>query len=358
MSRKQKALSRSTTTISVESSRQEEEGLLSATNGSTGPHHNGHHTDDKRTLTDTIMAGSASTSASATPPYIDSEELGDQSSGRSAITNGAQDSATADAVSQDQPVNGSSNQEARQEPVAGLVDVDSTSSSSAQTRSPTIPVPPRPGGSRPTSPDPPRREGSKYDYYEVYDSLFECYPLLRLRSQQATSEGQRSSTQASHSSPTTTCSSSHSSSLSSFSSSSSISSISSLPSFSSSTYNSTFPLPNLKPLKLATCSALDPAKRICQYEVPGGGVCRDAGCEDVHLNRVGREGGAGVVEPSDADTAEYLYNLLPSAWVSEHGATIPRITAALEEARIKSTAPLVFEERVARALAALGPPPP
>jgi len=106
-------------------------------------------------------------------------------------------------------------------------------------------------------------------------------------------------------------------------------------------------------------------------------VCRDAGCEDLHLNRVGREGGAaGVVEPSgtslvviracglsfravctDADTAEYLHNLLPSAWVTKHDASIPRIAAALQEARIKN-ASLVFEERVARALAALGPPPP
>ncbi|KAF7365120.1 MADS-box transcription factor [Mycena venus] len=90
--------------------------------------------------------------------------------------------------------------------------------------------------------------------------------------------------------------------------------------------------------------ALDPVKRICQYEVPGGGVCRDAGCEDVHLNRVGREGGAGVVEPSDADTAEYLHNVLPSAWVTKHSANIPRIAAALQEARIKN-ATLVFEER-------------
>lgn len=166
-------------------------------------------------------------------------------------------------------------------------------------------APPRPGGSRPTSPAPPPREDSKYDYYAAYDSPFECYPLLRLRARHmfsgdSTSAAQKITTLASHS-PTTICS--PQSSLSSFPSSSSIlsasSSITSLPSSSSSsTYNSVFPLPNLKPLKLATCSALDPAKRICQYEVPGGGVCRDAGCEDLHLSRLGREGGVGVVEPS------------------------------------------------------------
>ncbi|KAJ6559099.1 hypothetical protein DFH09DRAFT_1316862 [Mycena vulgaris] len=159
----------------------------------------------------------------------------------------------------------------------------------------------------------------------------------------------------------TTCSSQ--SSLSSFPSSSSIlsasSSISSLPSFSFSfpTYDSVFPLPSLKPLKLATCSALDPAKRICQFEVPGGGVCRDAGCEDLHLNRVGREGGAGVVEPSDSDTAQYLHDHLPSAWLTKHDVTVSKIAGALQQAQDPSHG-LVFEERVAQALAALGPPPP
>ncbi|KAJ7761580.1 hypothetical protein DFH07DRAFT_421926 [Mycena maculata] len=170
------------------------------------------------------------------------------------------------------------------------------------------------------------------------------------------------STSAAHTTslPTTACSSQ--SSLTSFPPSSSIlsasSSITSLPSFSSSssTYNTVFPLPNLKPLELATCSALDPGKRICQYEVPGGGVCRDAGCEDVHLSRLGREGGAGVVEPSDSDTAEYLYGLLPSTWLTKHGIGVPGIGAALKQARDSNNG-LVFEERVARALAALGPPP-
>lgn len=58
-------------------------------------------------------------------------------------------------------------------------------------------------------------------------------------------------------------------------------------------------LPNLKPFKLATTSRLlDPSKRICQYEVPGGGVCRDEGCEDVHLSRIAGHDGKGGLEPS------------------------------------------------------------
>ncbi|KAJ7695645.1 hypothetical protein B0H17DRAFT_1054978 [Mycena rosella] len=176
----------------------------------------------------------------------------------------------------------------------------------------------------------------------------------------STSAGQTISTQASYS-PTT--GSSQSSSLSSFPSSSSIlsasSSISSLPSFSSSssTYHSVFPLPDLRPLKLTTCSALDPAKTICRFEVPGGGVCRDAGCKDLHLQRVGRESGEDVVEPSDDDTAEYLYGVLPAAWLTKHGVTVPGIAGALQQARDPSSGG-VFEERVAQVLAGLGPPPP
>ncbi|KAI0771193.1 hypothetical protein BD413DRAFT_64812 [Trametes elegans] len=37
--------------------------------------------------------------------------------------------------------------------------------------------------------------------------------------------------------------------------------------------------------------------RICQYEVPGGGECRDSNCEDVHLSRL------PAVEPSGTSFA-------------------------------------------------------
>ena len=44
-------------------------------------------------------------------------------------------------------------------------------------------------------------------------------------------------------------------------------------------------LPSLKALKLATIAhRLDPSKRICQYEVPGGGVCRATDCDDAHID--------------------------------------------------------------------------
>jgi len=117
-------------------------------------------------------------------------------------------------------------------------------------------------------------------------------------------------------------------------------------------------LPDLRPLKLATASRLlDPSKRICQYEVPGGGVCRDEGCEDVHLSRIAGQGGRGGAEPSDQDTAEYLLNTLPSNWLADNGVSHSKMSLALQQVRLKNPH-LVFEERVARALAALGPPLP
>ncbi|KAF9013213.1 hypothetical protein BDQ17DRAFT_584676 [Cyathus striatus] len=131
---------------------------------------------------------------------------------------------------------------------------------------------------------------------------------------------------------------------------------------SSSSSSSNFPLPNLKPLKLtAAAKLLDPCKRICQYEVPGGGVCRDAGCKDLHLSRTlgpstGGVSGIGGFEPNDQDAAEYLFNTLPADWLSGHGISSSKILTALQEVRLKNM-PIAFEERVAQALCALGPPP-
>lgn len=60
-------------------------------------------------------------------------------------------------------------------------------------------------------------------------------------------------------------------------------------------------LPDLQPLKLATAMKyLDPSKRLCQYEVPGGGVCRDEGCNDVHLSRLQTGIDGETLEPSGA----------------------------------------------------------
>ncbi|KAJ6559098.1 hypothetical protein DFH09DRAFT_1316861 [Mycena vulgaris] len=87
MSRKQKAMSRSSTTTSMESPRlEDEEGSMSSmANGSAAPphsngYHSRHHEDgtlpapptDKSALTNSVVAGSTSTSASATPTNIGS----------------------------------------------------------------------------------------------------------------------------------------------------------------------------------------------------------------------------------------------------------------------------------------------
>ena len=42
----------------------------------------------------------------------------------------------------------------------------------------------------------------------------------------------------------------------------------------------------LRSLKMVTLfKNLDPDRRICQFEIPGGGMCRDDKCEDLHIER-------------------------------------------------------------------------
>lgn len=52
-------------------------------------------------------------------------------------------------------------------------------------------------------------------------------------------------------------------------------------------------IPDLHPLRqavlqrvLTQLTAHDRGVRVCQYEVPGGGVCRDEGCDGLHLSRL------------------------------------------------------------------------
>ncbi|KAL1672842.1 hypothetical protein EV122DRAFT_283589 [Schizophyllum commune] len=47
---------------------------------------------------------------------------------------------------------------------------------------------------------------------------------------------------------------------------------------------SDYPYPDLRRLKLATAArTIDPAKTVCKFEVPGGGLCRDPRCADAHI---------------------------------------------------------------------------
>lgn len=127
----------------------------------------------------------------------------------------------------------------------------------------------------------------------IYRSPFELFPLLRDYTGPMLLSGPVSSLSSSsvlHMYPSTR------------------SSLSSIPDFvyaehstlhSSSSSSSAVLLPDLKPLKLASqVKVLDPFKRLCQYEVPGGGTCRDDGCEDVHLSRLEGANQMGQVEPT------------------------------------------------------------
>jgi len=62
-------------------------------------------------------------------------------------------------------------------------------------------------------------------------------------------------------------------------------------------------MPNLKGLRMQVAArrmtdSADNA-RICQWEVPGGGECRDGTCGDMHLSQF-------QMEPNDEETARYL----------------------------------------------------
>lgn len=113
------------------------------------------------------------------------------------------------------------------------------------------------------------------DNYHAYKSPFDSFPLLRSRLRRTLPDYDNDALSLHR--------------QGSFSMDSSASSSSSL-----------VLIPDLQPLKrAASVKALDPCKQICQYELPGGGVCRDAGCEDVHLRRGDlNKAGMDGIEPS------------------------------------------------------------
>jgi hypothetical protein len=128
--------------------------------------------------------------------------------------------------------------------------------------------------------------------FASYDSPFSTYPLLlsQLRSAPLDAEASQDPRRtASHPARTSRSNISSASDISSSSLPASL--IYCAPSLSHSSSN-VF-VPDLKPLKLATLqrtlgrlTAFDSGLRVCQYEVPGGGVCRDKACNDLHLSRL------------------------------------------------------------------------
>ncbi|KAE9392829.1 hypothetical protein BT96DRAFT_261345 [Gymnopus androsaceus JB14] len=196
----------------------------------------------------------------------------------------------------------------------------------------------------------------KHEEHAVYISIFDSYPLLRSRpllqidSSIISLNPQTSPSLASSSNPNHTNISSPSHNVSYTPSSS----------FFMSRHLSPSLLPDLRPLRLATASQfLGSSKRLCQYEIPGGGRCADAGCEDIHISRMGGSASMDAnVEPGDQDTADYLSTAVPDSWVTAYGSSLTsRLVAALEDTRLNHPT-ITLEERVARVCDMLQPHPP
>ena len=169
--------------------------------------------------------------------------------------------------------------------------------------------------------------------------------------------------------------------------------------------DATMPGDLLRSLKMTTLfKNVDPDRRICQFEIPGGGVCRDDKCEDLHIeqeletwepsgaSRIPQDGVLLTLHthippyvfgpplpwadypifssffntpppprlgfPSaDDDTAQYLSEALattsgPDRWPRRSAKDVRNV---LEETRTKQeTTELGFEDRILAALSILG----
>jgi len=99
-------------------------------------------------------------------------------------------------------------------------------------------------------------------------------------------------------------------------------------------------IPNLQTLRMLaaarrmTDDSLENA-RICQFEVPGGGECRDSACGDMHLSQL-------QVEPNDEETAQYLCG----------DRNVAPMLQALQAARARRPE-TTFDERVKEAWASM-----
>ena len=171
--------------------------------------------------------------------------------------------------------------------------------------------------------------------------------------------------------------------------------------------DATIPGSLLRSLKMVTLfKSLDPGKRICQFEIPGGGACRDDECEDLHIERELEtwepSGASGIlwdgvlltlsmltsclarsvprlsfdiISPfsppwsntsflfpslgflsADDDTAQYLSEALATSSQDQRPTRSPTdVKNALEETRTRTeTMELGFEDRISAALSILG----
>ncbi|RPD62747.1 hypothetical protein L227DRAFT_435754 [Lentinus tigrinus ALCF2SS1-6] len=119
--------------------------------------------------------------------------------------------------------------------------------------------------------EPMNQQPEQAPVFETYRSLLDRHPLLRARSRPESSPLAPSSSSTSGSSSSTT---------------------------------QTIDI-DLKPLKQAAVMKYlsDNTRQVCQYELPGGGECRDKNCDNVHLSRL------SAVEPSGTSLVFTLKSL-------------------------------------------------
>ncbi|PPR04106.1 hypothetical protein CVT24_010679 [Panaeolus cyanescens] len=117
------------------------------------------------------------------------------------------------------------------------------------------------------------------------------------------------------------------------------------PNSSSTTSLNTLKL-DLQPLKLDVITrSMDPLKRLCQYEIPGPGVCRDKDCEDIHLSKI------ESLEPDDNETADYIFKQLPHDWANKHQVkSASTILQALQAVRQHNSEVVPLDECVNQAI--------
>ena len=146
-----------------------------------------------------------------------------------------------------------------------------------------------------------------------------------------------------------------------------------------SSHPSPIPTLDLKELKqavlhrsLAHLTRRSPDLRVCPYEVPGGGVCRDKECEELHLSQLGKEPSGtscsccvcgltervdGVLSDpagvADMEVAAYVHGILPRPWNGR--CDMRAIEIALEGVRLRGGATDIGS-RVREALGGLGIP--
>jgi len=102
---------------------------------------------------------------------------------------------------------------------------------------------------------------------------------------------------------------------------------------------------DLASLRHSVVAEIDPHRRLCQFEIPGGGVCKDSTCPDVHSREF---------EPSDTQVARHLSSYLPNHTEDQVLSTIRDIQRqTLSADRSRGTSNLDLSQLVGRTIRSL-----